>query len=276
MNRNMASRLDTALVQRGLASGREKAKEYIASGFVTVNGLVAKKPAMPVEESDVLVCQHTEKYVGRGGYKLEKALEVSGISLDGVTALDVGASTGGFTDCMLQHGAARVYALDVGHDQLHEMLRNDPRVCNLEGIDIRAAEKIEPFLAKNSVLFCTIDVSFISVKRIFPYIYPFLAQGAYGVCLIKPQFEAGRSSVGRNGIVKDSHAHQRVLMDLCGFFATQGCPIRQLEYSPITGGEGNIEYLAIWEKTELPSAVHTPVEIEQLVQQAHRSLLGKR
>lgn len=145
---------------------------------------------------------------------------------------------------MLQQGAVRVYAVDVGHDQLHEKLRTDSRVINLEGIDIRKTEKIQNFVAESSVLFCSVDVSFIPVEGIFASVLPFLADRARIVCLIKPQFEAGRQAVGKNGVVKDPKAHKQVLHALLAFFAGQRCRLEQLTYSPITGGEGNIEYLA--------------------------------
>ena len=181
------------------------------------------------------MCIRDSLYVGRGGYKLQKALDVTGWRLEGVTAMDIGASTGGFTDCMLQQGAVRVYAVDVGHDQLHEKLRTDSRVINLEGIDIRKTEKIQNFVAESSVLFCSVDVSFIPVEGIFASVLPFLADRARIVCLIKPQFEAGRQAVGKNGVVKDPKAHKQVLHALLAFFAGQRCRLEQLTYSPITG-----------------------------------------
>ena len=241
-----------------------------------VNGHPAAKPAQLVKEADAIDCDtRSLLYVGRGGYKLQKALDVTGWRLEGVTAMDVGASTGGFTDCMLQQGAVRVYAVDVGHDQLHEKLRTDSRVINLEGIDIRKTEKIQNFVAESSVLFCSVDVSFIPVEGIFASVLPFLADRARIVCLIKPQFEAGRQAVGKNGVVKDPKAHKQVLHALLAFFAGQRCRLEQLTYSPITGGEGNIEYLAA-----LTYAPGSPVpvnawDVDGLVEQAHRCLRGR-
>lgn len=200
MSPREGSRLDAVLVERGFVSGREKAKELIAGGLVRVNGHPAAKPAQLVKEADAIECDtRSLLYVGRGGYKLQKALDVTGWRLEGVTAMDIGASTGGFTDCMLQQGAVRVYAVDVGHDQLHEKLRTDSRVINLEGIDIRKTEKIQNFVAESSVLFCSVDVSFIPVEGIFASVLPFLADRARIVCLIKPQLRPAGRRWGRMG-----------------------------------------------------------------------------
>ena len=276
MSPREGSRLDAVLVERGFVSGREKAKELIVGGLVRVNGHPAAKPAQLVKEADAIDCDtRSLLYVGRGGYKLQKALDVTGWRLEGVTAMDIGASTGGFTDCMLQQGAVRVYAVDVGHDHLHEKLRTDSRVINLEGIDIRKTEKIQNFVAESSVLFCSVDVSFIPVEGIFASVLPFLADRARIVCLIKPQFEAGRQAVGKNGVVKDPKAHKQVLHALLAFFAGQRCRLEQLTYSPITGGEGNIEYLAAL--TYVPGSP-VPVnawDVDGLVEQAHRCLRGR-
>ena len=249
MSPREGSRLDAALVERGFVSGRERAKELIAGGLVRVNGRPAAKPAFLVREADVIDCDtRSLLYVGRGGYKLQKALEVTGWRLDGVTAVDV------------------------GHDQLHERLRADPRVINLEGIDIRKTEKIRNFVAESSVLFCSIDVSFIPVEGIFASVLPFLSNKARIVCLIKPQFEAGRQSVGKNGVVKEPKAHKRVLHTLLAFFAGQRCRLEQLTYSPITGGEGNIEYLAALTYWPDLSAPVNDWDVDALVEQAHRHL----
>lgn len=262
-------RLDAALVARGLASGREKAKELIAAGHVQVNGKIIGKASHLVGAEEAISCDAgTQRYVGRGGYKLEKALEIWDLELTGKTALDVGASTGGFTDCMLQHGAAKVYAVDVGHGQLHDTLRADPRVCVMEGMDMRQTERIRDFVAENAVQFCSIDVSFISVQAVFPAAARFLREDAEAVCLIKPQFEAGRQAVGKNGVVRDPKAHRQVLRDAIGFFAGQGWPVQALSFSPITGGEGNIEYLALLRRDGC-----APLDcVEQTVQQAWDAL----
>ncbi len=238
-------RLDQRLVALGLASGRDKAKELILGGQVTVDGRVVKKPAAAVAESAAIACAAPpERYVGRGGYKLEKAIELAGWSLQGVTALDVGASTGGFTQCLLERGAARVFAVDVGHGQLHPALRADSRVVSLEDTDIRDREALARFLPGRSVDFCTVDVSFISLRAVLPAVLPYLKEGARLVCLIKPQFEAGRGALSKNGVVRDRADHRRVLRELCGDFAQWGLLQNGLTYSPLRGGEGNIEYLA--------------------------------
>lgn len=238
------SRLDAALVSRGLAPSRERAKECIKNGLVTVSGKVAKKPAQLVSDSDEIVCAATDDYVGRGGYKLEKALTAGGYDLSDKIALDVGASTGGFTERMLLAGAKTVYALDVGHGQLHERLRADSRVVNLEGTDVRS-DAAKAAIAEKSVEFCSVDVSFISLKQILPALPPFLKNGADVVCLIKPQFEAGRAAIGKGGIVKDEKARQKVLFDLMPAFSADHFKINALLTSPITGGDGNVEYLAL-------------------------------
>lgn len=238
-------RLDAALVKRGLESSRERAKQRILAGEVLVNGRQQRRPSFLTGEEDRIECKGEGLvYVGRGGCKLEKA--VSGrFDLDGATALDVGASTGGFTDCLLQNGAARVFAVDVGHGQLHPSLAADPRVVNLEGTDIRDQAALLRAMALRSVDFCAVDVSFISLAAVLPAVLPFLRQGADLVCLIKPQFEAGRAAVGKRGIVKDPRVHRRVLAEFTAFTADLGLTLRELTYSPITGGDGNIEFLAV-------------------------------
>lgn len=238
-------RLDTYLVQQGFAGGREKAKELLAAGYVTVNGAPVTKASRRVQDTDVVVCTApVPKYVGRGGHKLEKAIAAAHLSLQGLTAMDVGASTGGFTDCMLQNGAAHVYAVDVGHDQLHPALREDERVTVLEGTDIRSPA-LAAVVAAGTVPFCTVDVSFVSLQHILPSVLPFLTADATLVCLLKPQFEAGKSGIGKHGVVRDRRVHRRVLDSLLVLFGQLGLSVELLTYSPITGGEGNIEYLAV-------------------------------
>ena len=238
-------RLDTYLVAVGAASGREKAKEIIEAGFVTVNGAVVTKASRRIAPTDAVVCAApTQKYVGRGGYKLERAIEAAGLSLTDAVAMDVGSSTGGFTDCMLQNGAAKVYAVDVGHDQLHPTLRENPRVVVLEGTDVRS-EALSAAVAAGSIAFCSVDVSFVSLSNVLPAILSYLAPDATLVCLIKPQFEAGKAAIGKHGVVKDRKVHARVLSRQLCLFAEQGLTPVWLGHSPITGGEGNIEYLAV-------------------------------
>lgn len=238
-------RLDAYLVALGVASGREKAKELIEAGYVTVNGTAVTKASRRIASTDAVVCAApAQKYVGRGGYKLERAIQAAGLTLTDVVAMDVGASTGGFTDCMLQNGAAKVYAVDVGHDQLHPTLRVDPRVVVLEGTDVRSAA-LAAAVAAESVAFCSVDVSFVSLSHVLPAILPYLAQDATLVCLIKPQFEAGKSAIGKHGVVKDRKVHGQVLSRQLRLFSEAGLTPVWLGHSPITGGEGNIEYLAV-------------------------------
>ena len=238
-------RLDAYLVAVGTASGREKAKEIIEAGYVSVNGTIVTKASRRITPADAVVCAApTQKYVGRGGYKLERAIEAASLTLTDAIAMDVGSSTGGFTDCMLQNGAARVYAVDVGHDQLHPTLRANPRVVVLEGTDIRS-EALAAAVAEGSITFCSVDVSFVSLSNVLPAILPYLAQDATLVCLVKPQFEAGKAAVGKHGVVKDRKVHGQVLSrQLCLFAEHELTPV-WLDHSPITGGEGNIEYLAV-------------------------------
>lgn len=238
-------RLDTYLVTAGYASGREKAKELIEQGYVSVNGTAVTKASRRIALTDAVVCTApTQKYVGRGGYKLERAIEAAGLTLTDAVAMDVGSSTGGFTDCMLQNGAAKVYAVDVGHDQLHPVLRSDPRVVVLEGTDVRS-EALAAAVEQGSVTFCSVDVSFVSLSHVLPAILPYLAQDATLVCLIKPQFEAGKAAIGKHGVVKDRKVHTQVLSRQLCLFAEAGLTPVWLGHSPITGGEGNIEYLAV-------------------------------
>ena len=238
-------RLDAYLVAMGVASGREKAKEIIEAGYVTVNGTAVAKASRRVAPTDTVECAApTQKYVGRGGYKLERAIEAAGLILTDAVAMDVGSSTGGFTDCMLQNGAARVYAVDVGHDQLHPTLREDARVVVLEGTDIRS-EALASAVAVGSITFCSVDVSFVSLSNVLPAILPYLSADATMVCLIKPQFEAGKAAIGKHGVVKDRKVHVRVLAEQLHLFADCGLSPVWLGHSPITGGEGNIEYLAV-------------------------------
>lgn len=238
-------RLDAYLVAAGYVGGRDKAKELVASGQVLVNGTPVTKASRRILPTDVVeCCAPREKYVGRGGLKLEKAIAAADLVLTDAVAMDVGSSTGGFTDCMLQAGAAHVYAVDVGHDQLHPTLREDPRVTVLEGTDVRS-DRLRDTVAAGSVTFCSVDVSFVSLSNVLPAILPYLAADATLVCLIKPQFEAGRSAIGKRGVVKDRKVHQRVLADQLALFASLSLAPVWVGHSPITGGEGNIEYLAV-------------------------------
>ena len=262
-------RLDTYLVVVGTASGREKAKELIEQGYVSVNGTVVTKASRRVAPTDVVVCAApAQKYVGRGGYKLERAIEAAGLTLTDAVAMDVGSSTGGFTDCMLQNGAARVYAVDVGHDQLHPTLRENPRVVVLEGTDIRS-QALSDAVAAGSITFCSVDVSFVSLSHVLPAILPYLAQDATLVCLIKPQFEAGKAAIGKHGVVKDRKVHMQVLSQQVRLFSEAGLTPVWLGHSPITGGEGNIEYLAVLRR----DATNIPIwDVAAVVQTAFEQL----
>ena len=243
-------RLDAYLVTAGYVGGRDKAKDLVASGQVLVNGTPVTKASRRILPTDVVECRAPrEKYVGRGGLKLEQAIAAADLVLTDAVAMDVGSSTGGFTDCMLQAGAAHVYAVDVGHDQLHEKLRSDPRVTVLEGTDVRS-DRLRDTVAAGSVTFCSVDVSFVSLSNVLPAIVPYLAEDATLVCLIKPQFEAGRSAIGKRGVVKDRKVHQRVLADQLALFASLSFAPAWVGHSPITGGEGNIEYLAVLRRGE--------------------------
>ncbi len=232
-------RLDTYLSEKGLCKSRAAAQELIKSGGVSVNGKPAEKNSLDVSDGDEITLDEAKqlKYVGRGGLKLERALKLWKIPLDGKICLDVGASTGGFTDCMLQSGAARVFAVDVGRGQLAEALRSDKRVVSLENTDIREFDLQEP------ADFIGADVSFISLKLILPHIYRLLKIGGAAVVLIKPQFEAGKNALNKRGIVTNEKTRQGCVEDINNFAAECGFAIVGAEKSPITGGDGNVEYL---------------------------------
>lgn len=265
-------RLDAFLVENGYVSGREKAKELIESGAVTVNGIAVTKAAKHVTEQDTVVCDTSSiRYVGRGGMKLEKALQISGFDPGGCTAMDVGASTGGFTDCLLQAGAEKVYAVDVGTDQLHPSLRDNHKVVVLEGTDIRS-EALKDVIPAHSIDVCAIDVSFISLQRVLPAITTYLRENATVLCLVKPQFEAGRAAVGKKGVVRDKKVHCAVLEEFCRFCGDQKFRVETLDFSPITGGEGNIEFLIILVYTNTETGGTTVVPIKETVEKAHRTL----
>ena len=234
------SRLDTELVQRYLAKSRTSAQGLIKNGIVYVNGSRVQKPSYEVVSTDEIILKgDLPKYVGRGGIKLEKALTDFNIVLDDCTCIDAGASTGGFTDCMLQKGAKRVYAVDVGSSQLDEKLWADKRVVSLENLDIRNAEDKIPEKAD----FISIDVSFISLKLVLPAAKRLLKSGGSIAALIKPQFEVGKSGLGKHGVVKSEALRQQAVEEIKQFAAELGFNVNGVITSPITGGEGNIEYL---------------------------------
>lgn len=239
----MKERLDVLLVKRGLAQSREKAKAVIMAGTVYVNGQKEDKAGTMFSEEKIKSLEvrgNTLKYVSRGGLKLEKALKVFQIELAGKICMDIGASTGGFTDCMLQNGAAKVYAIDSGHNQLAWKLRNDMRVACMEGTNFRYTERGD---IADEIDFASVDVSFISLDKILGPAYALLKPKAQMVCLIKPQFEAGREKVGKNGVVRDSAIHREVIEQVTAFALEKGFKLLHLDFSPIKGPEGNIEYL---------------------------------
>ena len=234
-------RLDVLMVQRNLAESREKAKALIMSGIVYVNGQKEDKAGTSFEETvQIEVRGNTLKYVSRGGLKLEKAMSRFGVQLAGKVCMDVGASTGGFTDCMLQNGAVKVYAVDVGHGQLAWKLRNDDRVICMEKTNIRY---VTPEDIGDRIEFSSIDVSFISLTKVLGPVKQLLTDNGQVVCLIKPQFEAGREKVGKKGVVREKSVHLEVIEMVMDYARSIGFGILGLEFSPIKGPEGNIEYL---------------------------------
>ena len=237
----MKKRLDILLTERNLAGSREKAKALIMSGIVYVNGQKEDKAgtAFP-EEAEIEVRGSTLKYVSRGGLKLEKAVAEFGVEPAGKICMDVGASTGGFTDCMLQNGAVKVYAVDVGHGQLDWKLRNDPRVVCLEKTNIRYTTREQ---VPDEIALSSIDVSFISLSKVLPAVRALLSPDGEVVALIKPQFEAGREKVGKHGVVRDPAVHKEVILNALSYAADNGFRVTGLTFSPIRGPEGNIEYL---------------------------------
>ena len=250
----MKKRLDILLVEQGLAPSREKAKALILAGIVYVNNQKEDKAGSVFEDTCTLeVRGKTLRYVSRGGLKLEKAMQSFPITLTDLICMDVGSSTGGFTDCMLQSGAAKVFAVDVGHGQLDWKLRNDPRVVCMEKTNIRyvTPEQIDG----TELDFASIDVSFISLTKVLPPLSSLLRDGAYVVALIKPQFEAGREKVGKKGVVRDRKVHLEVIEKILEFAPTAGYTPLGLIYSPVKGPEGNIEYLVWLQKTGEPGDV---------------------
>lgn len=237
----MKERLDVLLVRRGLAESREKAKAIIMSGNVFVNNEREDKAGQNFDENAVIeVRGNTLKYVSRGGLKLEKAMDNFDCTVKEKVCMDVGASTGGFTDCMLMNGAIKVYSVDVGHGQLAWKLRNDDRVVCMEGTNIRY---LEPSQVEDKIDFSSIDVSFISLTKVLPVVRLLLSAGGEVVCLIKPQFEAGREKVGKNGVVREKSVHIEVIEMVIQFALSNGFDVLGLDYSPIKGPKGNIEYL---------------------------------
>ena len=272
----MKERVDLLLVGKGLFDTREKARRAVMAGIVFSGEVRIDKPGTKLSvDTDLRVKGKVLPYVGRGGLKLEKALKVFPFSVENKIMLDIGASTGGFTDCALQNGAKLVYALDVGYNQLAWKLRQDERVVVMERTNFRYL--VPEDFSEGLPEIASIDVSFISLKLILPALYNILITGGDVIVLIKPQFEAGREEVGKKGIVRDPATHKKVLRDLIPFFAKVGFDILALDYSPITGGDGNIEFLAMLRKVggsppgknKLPSNA-----IEDIINLAHSNLKG--
>lgn len=260
------ARLDAELVSRGIARSRSRAKEMIESGSVTVNGVVAKKASSEVNFLDVISSSENEEYVGRGALKLEKAFDVFHLSFIGKKCIDIGASTGGFTDFMLKNGASRIYAVDVGHGQLAESLISDSRVVNMEGTDIR---NVAPEQFGGCADFISVDVSFISLEKVLTKVSELLKDEADAIILIKPQFEAGKKNVGKHGIVRSKKIHEEILRQIDVLCASAGLYAADYTYSPVKGGSGNIEYLVHLIKIEKNAEIR---DFRQLVEEAFSNL----
>ncbi len=264
----MKKRLDVLLVEKGFADSREKAKRLIMSGIVYVDNIKEDKAGSTFEETkNIEVRGTTLKYVSRGGLKLEKAMENFPVKLEGTVCMDVGSSTGGFTDCMLQNGALKVYSVDVGHGQLDWKLRNDERVVVMEKTNIRyvTPENIDELLD-----FASIDVSFISLTKVLLPVFNLLKEDGEIVCLIKPQFEAGREKVGKHGVVRDKKVHKEVIDMVLDYAKSINLYVSGLTFSPVKGPEGNIEYLAYLKKQ--PSDEEVVIDVDKVVEESHATL----
>lgn len=265
------SRLDVAVCERGLAPSREKARALIMAGQVYVNDGKSTKSGQPVKPQDVIEVRGDQNpFVSRGGLKLLKAAEQFSIQLTGCVCLDIGASTGGFTDCMLSFGAKTVYAIDVGYGQLAWKLRTDERVVNMERTNFR---HVTPGDIGEPADFASVDVSFISLKLILPGLKQLLKEDGYAVCLIKPQFEAGREKVGKKGVVRDAATHVEVINEVITVALDNGFGVLGLDFSPIKGPQGNIEYLMYIKKHASPT-LSADITIDDLVARAHKELNG--
>ena len=264
-------RLDILLVKRGYFQSREKAKSAIMAGVVYVDNIKEDKPGTSFNEAcNIVIKENTNPYVSRGGLKLEKAIKAFGIEMEGKTTIDVGASTGGFTDCMLKNGAVKVIAIDVGYGQLAWELRNDERVACMERTNIRY---VKPEDIKTLADFASIDVSFISLKKVLPAVKELLHPHGEIICLIKPQFEAGREKVGKHGVVREKETHVDVIRGIISYALQMEFKVKGLSFSPITGPEGNIEYLLyITKADEEKTNSEWTEEIEKVVNDAHKNL----
>lgn len=261
-------RLDVYLTEQGLAPSREKAKAYIMAGTVYVNNQKTDKAGALISEEDAVELRGKKMpYVSRGGLKLEKAAKSFGLDLTGKICMDAGASTGGFTDCMLKNGAVKVYSVDVGYGQLAWELRTDERVVNLERTNVRYLTEEQ---VPEKVSFISADLSFISLKLVLPVLKNFLTDDGQMVCLIKPQFEAGREKVGKKGVVRDKSVHEEVIENIYSFAQSIELYAHGLDFSPIRGPEGNIEYLILLSKS--PENIVSADIIPELVNMSHLEL----
>jgi 23S rRNA (cytidine1920-2'-O)/16S rRNA (cytidine1409-2'-O)-methyltransferase len=270
----LKERLDKLLVNLNYFDTRERAKKAIMAGLVQVNDQVKDKAGDLVDtEATILVKGSDMPYVSRGGLKLEKGLAVFDLAVAGKTFIDIGSSTGGFTDCLLQNGAEKVYAVDVGYGQLDWKLRNDPRVVSMERTNFRylTAENITE-MVDGTVM----DVSFISITKLIPAIKLFMKPGARGIWLIKPQFEAGRERIGKNGVIRDKKVHESILFEVMTAIENQGFLIKGLDFSPIQGPKGNIEFLVFVENTEPEIEENWTELIHSVVNTAHESCKKKK
>ncbi|MBO5360865.1 MAG: TlyA family RNA methyltransferase [Clostridia bacterium] len=260
-------RLDTALFELGFTESREKAKALIMAGQVYVNGQKSLKAGDDIKPDDKIEVRGEKMpFVSRGGYKLDKAMKSFNLSLDGKICMDVGASTGGFTDCMLMNGAVKVYSIDVGYGQLAWKLRSDSRVINLERTNFRYVTREQ---VPDEIDFSSVDVSFISLKLILPVMFTLLSYDGEAVCLVKPQFEAGREKIGKKGVVRDKGVHLEVIEKCIGYARENGFKIKGLDFSPVKGPEGNIEYLLYITKQEF---VEQEIYPEAVVESSHSTL----
>lgn len=274
MAENKKERLDVLLVKRNLAESREKAKAYIMAGNVFVGGVREDKAGTNVpENAEIELRGLAMKYVSRGGFKLEKAINSFGVALTGTVCMDVGSSTGGFTDCMLQNGAVKVYAIDVGTNQLAWKLRTDERVISMEKTNIR---HVTPEQIGEAVDFVSIDVAFISLTKVLGPVQKLMKTGARMVCLIKPQFEAGREKVGKKGVVRERETHMEVIENVVRFADSLGFFFHGLEFSPIRGPEGNIEYLLYLEKQENAAEIQETPDAEDEEENEGTAMIAER
>ena len=265
----MKIRLDQYVFEEGYTESRQRAQALIMAGVVYVNNQKVDKAGYMVKDADKVEVRGKDlKYVSRGGYKLEKAIELYGLDLTDKICMDIGASTGGFTDCMLQNGAKKVYSVDVGYGQLAWKLRTDERVVNMEKTNIRnvTAEDLD-----EKINFFSVDVSFISLKHIFPVAFAISTEDVTGACLVKPQFEAGKEKVGKKGVVRDSAVHKEVIENVIGYAHQNGFFVKELTFSPIKGPEGNIEFLAHLTLSDVAGIEPDTVKV---VSDAHETLKG--